>query len=187
MDNVVPSDSADLQRRKLALLAEQDREFAKQASDADAIEGAIANYETAFRMQSAIPEIADISGEPEHIRTLYGVDSSDDHQRYYASQALRARRLVEAGVRFVEITCPSFDGNNSPWDQHGKLKQNHEKNARRIARVYFQRRDASSARSPGVAWSTTTPEPAHRWNVSIVAHNGCLMGNIATFECVSWV
>ena len=38
--------------------------------------------------------------------------------------------MVEAGVRFVEITCPSFDSNNSPWDQHGKLKQNHEKNAR---------------------------------------------------------
>jgi len=37
---------------------------------------------------------------------------------------------VEAGVRFVEITCPSFDGNNSPWDQHGKLKELHEKNAR---------------------------------------------------------
>jgi uncharacterized protein (DUF1501 family) len=48
----------------------------------------------------------------------------------YALQALRARRLVESGVRFVEITCPSFDGNNSPWDQHGQLKQNHEKNAR---------------------------------------------------------
>ncbi len=68
--------------------------------------------------------------EPEHVHKLYGVDSSDEHQRYYATQALRARRLVEAGVRFVEITCPSFDGNNSPWDQHSHLQQNHEKNAR---------------------------------------------------------
>jgi uncharacterized protein (DUF1501 family) len=58
------------------------------------------------------------------------VDSADEHQRFYATQALRARRLIEAGVRFVEITCPSFDGNNSPWDQHGLLKRNHEKNAR---------------------------------------------------------
>ncbi|MFN9984530.1 MAG: DUF1501 domain-containing protein, partial [Pirellula sp.] len=61
---------------------------------------------------------------------LYGLDSTDEHQRLYATQALRARRLVEAGVRFVEITCPSFDGNNSPWDQHGQLKSLHEKNAR---------------------------------------------------------
>ena len=130
VDNIVPQDSAVLQRRKLALLAEQDTEFAAVTSDAKAIEGAIANYETAFLMQSAVPGIADISAEPEHIRRLYGLDSTDEHQRFYATQALRARRLVEAGVRFVEITCPSFDGNNSPWDQHGQLKVNHEKNAR---------------------------------------------------------
>jgi hypothetical protein len=130
VDNIAPQDAATIQRRKLALLAEQDAEFAASTSDARAIEGAIANYETAFRMQSAVPDIADISREPEHIRKLYGLDSTDEHQRFYATQALRARRLVEAGVRFVEITCPSFDGNNSPWDQHGLLKQNHEKNAR---------------------------------------------------------
>jgi len=130
VDNIVPSGSKASQRRKLALLAEQDREFAAQTSDARAIEGAIANYETAFRMQSTIPEVTDISREPAYIRELYGVDSPDEHQQFYATQALRARRLVEAGVRFVEITCPSFDGNNSPWDQHGQLKVNHEKNAR---------------------------------------------------------
>jgi len=130
VDNIEPTDPRRLQRNKLALLAEQDREFARQSSDPGAIAGAIANYETAFRMQRTIPEIADISSEPEHIRKLYGVDSKDEHQRLYALQTLRARRLVESGVRFVEITCPSFDGNNSPWDQHGLLKQNHEKNAR---------------------------------------------------------
>lgn len=130
VDNIKPSDPLELQRRKLALLAEQDQEFAVLSADPQAIEGAIANYETAFRMQSAIPEIADITSEPEHIQKLYGVDSKDAHQQLYASQALRARRLIEAGVRFVEITCPSFDGNNSPWDQHGLIKQNHEKNAR---------------------------------------------------------
>lgn len=130
VDNVAPSDAGELQRRKLALLAQQDREFAAQASDSNPIESAIANYETAFRMQSTIPDVTDISGEPAHIRELYGVDSKDEHQRLYATQALRARRLVESGVRFVEITCPSFDGNNSPWDQHGLLKKNHEKNAR---------------------------------------------------------
>lgn len=130
VDNIVASDPRDLQRRKLQLLAQQDREFAQQAADPQSIEGAIANYETAFRMQNTVPEVADISQEPAHIQSLYGVDSQDAHQRLYATQALRARRLVEAGVRFVEITCPSFDGNNSPWDQHGNLKKLHEKNAR---------------------------------------------------------
>jgi hypothetical protein len=130
VDNITPADSDAIQRRKLALLAGQSRAFAGQSSDAQAIEGVIANYETAFLMQSTVPELADISREPEHIRKLYGLDSTDEHQRFYATQALRARRLVEAGVRFVEITCPSFDGNNSPWDQHGQLKRDHEKNAR---------------------------------------------------------
>jgi hypothetical protein len=130
VDNIIPHDAAAIQRHKLALLAAQDSEFAATTSDARVIEAAIANYETAFLMQSAVPDIADISREPEHICKLYGLDSTDEHQRFYATQALRARRLVEAGVRFVEITCPSFDGNNSPWDQHGQLKRDHEKNAR---------------------------------------------------------
>ncbi len=130
MDHIIPSRSPTQQQRILALLEQQDRAFAARSSDPSAIEGAIANYETAFRMQREIPEIVDVADEPDAIRKLYGVDSSDEHQRLYAIQALRARKLVEAGVRFVEITCPSFDGNNSPWDQHGRLKDNHEKNAR---------------------------------------------------------
>ncbi len=130
VNNIVASDPRNIQRQKLNLLAQQDREFAGQSASSQAIEGAIANYETAFRMQSTVPEVADISGEPEHIQKLYGLDSQDEHQQLYSMQALRARRLVEAGVRFVEITCPSFDGNNSPWDQHGQLKKLHEKNAR---------------------------------------------------------
>jgi hypothetical protein len=130
VDNITPADTAAVQRRKLDLLAGQNSAFAAQSATAQTIESVIANYETAFRMQSTVPDIADTSREPEHIRKLYGLDSKDEHQRFYATQALRARRLVEAGVRFVEITCPSFDGNNSPWDQHGQLKTNHEKNAR---------------------------------------------------------
>lgn len=130
VDNITPGDGPALQKRKLALLAEQDRSFGQSSSQPAAMEAAIANYETAFRMQSAVPAVADIGSEPEYIRRMYGVDSKDEHQRLYATQALRARRLVESGVRFVEITCPSFDGNNSPWDQHGQLKTLHEKNAR---------------------------------------------------------
>lgn len=130
VDNIVPADPVTLQRRKLALLADQNSTFAGSASDGSRIEAAIANYETAFRMQSALPGIIDIRAESAQIQSMYGIGSSDPHQNYYAMQTLRARRLVEAGVRFIEITCPSFDGNNSPWDQHGDLKVNHEKNAR---------------------------------------------------------
>ena len=104
VDNIRPADSKTIQRRKLAVLARQDELFARQASDASAIEAAIVNMETAFRMQSVLPGVADIAGEPQHIQRMYGVDSKDEHQQYYATQALRARRLVEAGVRFVEIT-----------------------------------------------------------------------------------
>lgn len=129
VDNIVPHDSPTLQRRKLDLLAAQDRKFAVTASDESTIDAAIRNYETAFRMQRLVPELADVSDEPAPIRKMYGIDAKNEFQRYYATQCLRARRLVEAGVRFIEITCPQIDTNNSPWDQHGNLKTKHEENA----------------------------------------------------------
>jgi len=128
MDNITPSDAAGIQERKLALLREHDSAFAALAGEA-AIEGAIRNYETAFHLQSAIPDLAAVSKESEGTRRLYGIDSSDDFKKHYGLQCLRARRLVEAGVRFVEITCPLTHQNNSPWDQHGNLKRYHEENA----------------------------------------------------------
>lgn len=130
MNNIHSMLERTQQRRMLDLLSQQDADFASQTSANDVIEGAIANYEIAFRMQTEVADIVDISRETSYTQRLYGVDSPDEYQRFYAMQALRARRLVESGVRFVEITCPSFDGNNSPWDQHGQLKKNHEKNAR---------------------------------------------------------
>jgi hypothetical protein len=128
VDNVMPADALDVQRRKLALLRDQDQSLA-EATGESAIEAAIANYETAFLMQAAIPRLADISGETAETQRLYGIDSLNDNQKYYGLQCLRARRLVEAGVRFVEITCPLTHANNSPWDQHGNLKKYHEENA----------------------------------------------------------
>lgn len=129
VDNIVPSDVQAIQRRKLDLLANQDSQFADSASHAASIEAAIRNYEKAFLLQSSIPNIADVSDEPEHIKKLYGVDSKNDYQKYYALQCLRARRLVEQGVRFIEITCPLTHANNSPWDQHGNLVKHHNENA----------------------------------------------------------
>ncbi len=128
LDNITPSDLPQLQKRKLDLLRAQDTDFAAK-TEGRAIESAIANYETAFRLQRLIPDLADVSVESEATRRMYGVDSTNDYKRHYSLQCLRARRLVEAGVRFVEITCPLTHANNSPWDQHKDLKKYHEENA----------------------------------------------------------
>ena len=129
VDNIQPVDALSIQRRKLDLLAQQDGDFAAGSQDDQTVESAIRNYETAFRMQAAVPQIADVSGETERTRSMYGLDSANDYQKYYGLQCLRARRLVEAGVRFVEITCPLTHVNNSPWDQHGEIKKHHAENA----------------------------------------------------------
>jgi hypothetical protein len=130
VDNIVPADAAEIQQRKLNLLRQQDQAFAESEQRDPIIEAAIRNYEQAFRMQSAVPRVADIGQETEATRRAYGLDSTSEYQKYYALQSLRARRLLEAGVRFVEITCPLTHSNNSPWDQHGDLKKYHEENAR---------------------------------------------------------
>ena len=129
VDNIIPGDPLAVQRRKLDLLAQQDRPFGADTPQQTVIESAIRNYETAFAMQAAIPEVADVSGETEATQRMYGLDSSNDYQKYYSLQCLRARRLVEAGVRFIEITCPLTHSNNSPWDQHGELRKRHGENA----------------------------------------------------------
>ncbi|HRK35450.1 MAG TPA: DUF1501 domain-containing protein [Candidatus Hydrogenedentes bacterium] len=130
VDNISPSDPADVQRAKLDFLRDQDSAVATAMGGSDAIESAIRNYETAAHMQSLVPDLCDVSGESEAILKLYGVDRANDYDRFYSLQCLRARRLVEAGVRFIEITCPLTHNNNAPWDQHGELKLRHEENAR---------------------------------------------------------
>jgi hypothetical protein len=82
----------------------------------------------AFRMQSLVPDVLDLSKETEATQALYAIDSKVPSQRLYGIQCLRARRLVESGVRFVEITCPP-GASNGTWDQHGDLKNGHQKNA----------------------------------------------------------
>jgi hypothetical protein len=129
VDNITPADPLAIQQHKLRLLRSQDNTFATDTPQRDLIESAIGHYETAFRMQTAIPRVAEVRNEPDRIQHLYGLDSSNSFQRYYGLQCLRARRLVEAGVRFIEITCPLTHANNSPWDQHGQLKKYHGENA----------------------------------------------------------
>ena len=130
VDNILPADPAAVQRAKLDFLRAQDESVAKARGGSHAIESAIRNYETAAHMQSLVPDLCDVSGESKATLALYGVDRKDDYDRFYALQCLRARRMVESGVRFVEITCPLTHPNNAPWDQHGELKLRHEENAR---------------------------------------------------------
>ncbi len=97
----------------------------------DEIESAVANYETAYRMQTAVPELIDVKGESEAVRKLYGLDAKYPQTQIFGRQCLIARRLVERGARFIELTCPQIGGHDR-WDQHGGLKAGHEDNARAV-------------------------------------------------------
>jgi len=101
------------------------------AGGIDALESAIANHELAARMQLAIPEVMSLDGETEATKKLYGFDAKDKHTQTYARECLLARRLVERGVRFVELTIPMVNGYQR-WDAHNDLVTNHSTNARAV-------------------------------------------------------
>ena len=77
------------------------------------IQTRIAQYEMAFRMQASVPEVTDLSGEPEHVKSLYGPDVSKPGS--FAANCLLARRMAERGVKFIQLY-------HQGWDQHGSLK-----------------------------------------------------------------
>jgi hypothetical protein len=83
------------------------------------LEARIHSFETAFRMQTAATDAFDLQREPEHIRALYG----DTPQ---ARQKLLARRLVERGVRYVQV----WHGTLQPWDSHDRIEESHRRLAR---------------------------------------------------------
>jgi hypothetical protein len=118
-----------LQRDKLALLRKLDQQIVDRLGSEDRLEAAIANYELAFRMQSAVPDLMALKGESAATRQLYGLD--DGKTELYGRQCLLARRLVERGVRFIEVLCPPQPGADR-WDQHSNLKKGHEDNARAV-------------------------------------------------------
>ena len=90
-----------------------------------ALAARIASYELAFRMQRSVPEAVDFTQETAATKALYGIDVP--HCRDFAMQMLAARRLVERGVRFIQVQHGA--GGAGVWDAHGGLKGNHEKNA----------------------------------------------------------
>lgn len=120
--------SANLQRRKLQLMRQLDRQTLQQLGTHDALESAIANHELAFRMQTAVPEYVDTNQESRATQELYGMFAEYEPTRIYARNCLIARRLIERGVRFIELTCPGVGTDR--WDQHSGLKEGHERNFR---------------------------------------------------------
>jgi hypothetical protein len=107
-----PRLSTKEQSNQLKLLQELNRQkLARDVYQPD-VEGVIESYELAFRMQNVVPDLMDISKESQSTLSMYGIDQSDTSN--FGKQCLMARRFVEAGVRFVEIT----HGN---WDQHQRL------------------------------------------------------------------
>ncbi|MBG88951.1 MAG: hypothetical protein CMO80_18900 [Verrucomicrobiales bacterium] len=107
------------QQRKLDFLNQLNRRhYAGRESNTD-LDARIRSYELAARMQAEAPEAIDLDSEPEHIKQLYGIDSKDTET--YGKQCLMARRLVERGVRFVQL----YHGAGSKWDSHSKMEINH--------------------------------------------------------------
>ena len=129
--NIRPMETPRLQRLKTSLIRDLDRQTLEQAGRLDALESAIANHELAGRMQLAVPDLLNLDKESTKTKSLYGFDSDFEYTRSYARQCLTARRLVERGVRFVELTCPMMNGYDR-WDAHGNLTKNHGDNARAV-------------------------------------------------------
>ena len=127
--NVKPNEKSDrAQEIKRRLAQKLNR---GTAGGIDALESAIANHELAARMQLAIPEVMSLDGETKATKKLYGFDAKYKHTQTYARECLIARRLIERGVRFVELTIPKVNGYQR-WDAHNDLVTNHSTNARAV-------------------------------------------------------
>jgi len=130
--NLEPADrNRERQSARLRLSQRLNHLTLAASGGADALESAIANAELASRMQTAVPGILDLSGESPEVLRMYGMEAPDPHTRTYARQCLLARRMVERGVRFIELTIPMVDGYQR-WDAHGNLFRNHGDNARAV-------------------------------------------------------
>lgn len=113
--------SKQARRSQLDLLAGMNRQLSADYGDPE-IESRIASFELAYRMQSSVPEMMDISDEPAAIHRLYGTSPG---AQSFANNCLLARRLAEQGVRFIQL----FD---MGWDQHGKLVADHDRQCRGV-------------------------------------------------------
>jgi len=123
--------TAGLQKRKSEFVKTLDGLARSSPGYDEQFESAVKNYELSENMEAVAPETMDLSKESDATKEMYGVDSKNPGTAIYARQCLAARRMVERGVRFVELTCPVLQGHDR-WDQHGNLKKGHEDNARAV-------------------------------------------------------
>ena len=116
-----PQLTATQQRRQLDLIQTFNQQMAKKDPEDTRIGGVIESYERAFRMQSALPRVMNLSEETQQTLDMYGIGDGKPSDNF-GRQCLIARRMIEAGVRHVEC-CDEF------WDQHSALKKGHEARA----------------------------------------------------------
>ena len=122
LDLIPPDSIGDKQQRgRLDLLKNLNQHFGADKADDTELEGRIDAYELAYRMQAAGPEAVDLGKESEATKKLYGMD--DEATAKFGTNCLMARRLVERGVRFVEL----YSGSGSGWDAHNNIEGNHSK------------------------------------------------------------
>jgi hypothetical protein len=113
------SRSAKSQREVINLIDRLDRHHLEQRGGDPELEARIQSYELAFRMQTAAPEAVELSRESDETRRLYGLD--DRQTAEFGTRCLLARRLVERGVRFVQL----YSGDVNGWDAHDDVEANH--------------------------------------------------------------
>ena len=130
--NIKPMEDRPTQVGKLDLLKQLDEDVSRRLGKPDELESAIANYETAFRMQTAVPELVDVSRETRATQRMYGMEEKTVGTATFGRLCLIARRLVERGARFIELTCPSVG--HDRWDQHSGLRKGHQDNANAVDR-----------------------------------------------------
>jgi len=113
--------STALQQQKLAFLGDMNRQHLDSRSSHSDLEARIKSYELAFRMQATAPEAIDLEHESDSTKSLYGLDQEET--KAYGRQCLLARRLVERGVRFIQL----YSGAGSKWDSHTGIEEKHSK------------------------------------------------------------
>jgi len=126
--------TAAQQRDNLDLLKRLNQHDAERHPHDTELQARINSYELAYRMQSSAPEAVDLDKETDATKNLYGINDADKNVQGYGSLLLKARRLVERGVRFVQIVNgPVYvDGEEISWDAHKELEKNHSANARMV-------------------------------------------------------
>jgi hypothetical protein len=115
-----------MQRRLLDAMKGYNEDHLTTRTGNTELDARIASYELAFKMQRHAPEAVDVEDEPEHVKRLYGLD--DPRTAPFARKCILARRLVERGVRFIQVYSGGSH-NDDNWDAHGDLEFNHNKHA----------------------------------------------------------